>query len=363
MTQKVYDEDIDKSIEWSGDLNTGNLPVSGRAIQKFIKNNLEGRFGVLYYDQNNNRYRAFSDATNRDLWIADPINNTNLALGTWDAPAAYTMTYKLLTETTVYILNGQKGNYVRFTFDTVNKNNQPIGEAVSVTYNFKNGNNKKSIKKEYAAGTMVEFLLDDNIGVGTNRIQVVITGLNTFISTSFLITYDVVQLDLATSYDMATVNKTNILVIPYTLNGAGAKTTEFYIDGNKVTALGEDTATATSVSKSRTIDLSSFNLKDGIHNLQIRSYVVNNSQTFYSNTLYRSFIIDKSANLIGNYVGVGTDLPSGSLIATGNSLEIIVTQFEQFSISYFGYSSGAITTIPITVKLGTLTIASINATK
>ena len=208
----------------------------------------------------------------------------------------------------------------------------------------------------------MEFLLDDYINVCTNRIQVVITGLNTFISTSFLITYDVVQLDLATSYNMATVNKTNVLVVPYTLNGAGAKTTEFYIDGNKVTALGEDTATTTSVSKSRIIDLSSFNLQDGIHNLQIRSYVVNNSQTFYSNTLYRSFIIDKSANLIGNYVGVGTDLPSGSLIATGNSLEIIVTQFEQFSISYFGYSSGAVTNIPITVKLGTLTVSSINAT-
>lgn len=147
MTQKIYDQDIDKSIEWSGDSHTGNLPVSGRAIQKFIKNNLEGRFGVIYYDQNNNRYIAFSDATNKDLWLADPTNNTNLVLGTWDAPAAYTMTYKLLTETTVYILNGHKGNYVRFTFDTVNKNNQSASEAVSVTYNFTNGNTKKSIKK------------------------------------------------------------------------------------------------------------------------------------------------------------------------------------------------------------------------
>ena len=97
--------------------------------------------------QNNNRYIAFSDATNKDLWLADPTNNTNLVLGTWDAPAAYTMTYKLLTETTVYILNGHKGNYVRFTFDTVNKNNQSASEAVSVTYNFTNGNTKKSIKK------------------------------------------------------------------------------------------------------------------------------------------------------------------------------------------------------------------------
>lgn len=362
MAQKTWDNEITKTQDWGGDATTNNLQVSGNRVQEFIKNSLENKMGAIYYDTTNNRYLSFADVANRDLWIADPINNANLVLGTWDAPAAYTMTYKLLTETTVYILNGKNGNYIRFTFDTINKNNQPIGEAVSVTYNFTNGNTKKSIKKEYAAGTMVEFLLDNHIGVGTNRIQVVITGLTTFISTSFLITYDVVQLDLATSYDMATVNKTNILVIPYTLTGAGAKTTEFYIDGNKVTALGEDTATTTSVSKSRIIDLSSFNLEDGIHNLQIRSYVVNNSQTFYSNTLYRSFIIDKNENLIDNYVGVGTDLPSGSLIATGSNLEIIVTQFEQFSISYFGYSSGAVTTIPITVKLGNLTIASINAT-
>lgn len=357
MAQKVYDIDIDKSIEWSGDATTGNLPVSGRAIQKFLKDNLEKRFGILYYDQNNNRYLAFADATNRDLYISDPIANANLVLGTWDAPAAYTMTYNLLTDTTVYILNGQKGNYLRYTFDTLNKNNKSVGEAVSVTYKFSNGNTVNTLKKEYAAGTIVELLLDDYLLIGTNRIQVVITGLTTLVSTSFLITYNVVQLDLATSYDMAKVNTTDTLIIPYTLSGAGTKTTEFFIDGEKIDALGEDTTVTTSVSKSRNIDLSK--LSNGIHSIQIRSYVVSNSQTFYSKTLYRNFILDRNIGLVGNYIGIGVDLPVGTIIAAGSDVNLNVTQFESFSLQYFGYNSGALQILPILIKLDDVTIASV----
>ena len=127
MAQKTWDNEITKTQDWGGDATTNNLPVSGNRVQEFIKNSLENKMGTIYYDSTNNRYLSFADVANRDLWIADPINNANLVLGTWDAPAAYTMTYKLLTETTVYILNGKKGNYIIFTFDTVNKNNQTIG--------------------------------------------------------------------------------------------------------------------------------------------------------------------------------------------------------------------------------------------
>ena len=355
---KTYTGEIDKNIPWDGNNNTNNLPVAGSSIETFLKKQLNRRFGVLYYDEDNNRYIAFADTEARDTYISDPVNNTGLVLGTWDAPAAYTITYNLLTNTTIYILSGTKGNYIEYTFDTVNKSNQSVGESVSVTYNFTNGNNKTSVKKEYAAGTTVQFLLDDYISTGTNRIQVVISGLQTLVSTSFLITYVVVQLDLTTSYNMSKVNKDHILIVPYTLTGVGTKTTEFYIDGNKVDALGEDTVTASSVSKSRSIDLSGFNLSDGIHSLQIRSYVVNNSQTFYSKTLYRNFILDVAGKLKGNYVGVGTDLPIGIVIASGANLELDVIQFEQFSLNYFAYSSSAISSIPVTIKLNGLTISS-----
>ena len=40
MAKKIWDEPIDKYIDWGGDDNTNNLPVSGERVQEFIKNNI-----------------------------------------------------------------------------------------------------------------------------------------------------------------------------------------------------------------------------------------------------------------------------------------------------------------------------------
>lgn len=44
MAKKVYDEPINERTDWGGDNSTGNLPVSGRRVQEFIKNQLGGKF-------------------------------------------------------------------------------------------------------------------------------------------------------------------------------------------------------------------------------------------------------------------------------------------------------------------------------
>ena len=43
MAKNIYDEDIqitDLNIDWAGDENTGGKPLSGRVVQKFIKDNI-----------------------------------------------------------------------------------------------------------------------------------------------------------------------------------------------------------------------------------------------------------------------------------------------------------------------------------
>lgn len=40
---RIYDEEIDKRTDWGGDESTGNLPVSGRRVQEFIKKELNSK--------------------------------------------------------------------------------------------------------------------------------------------------------------------------------------------------------------------------------------------------------------------------------------------------------------------------------
>ena len=46
MAKKIWDEDITGyEQDWGGDGLTGNLPISGRAVQKFLKQELNSTVG------------------------------------------------------------------------------------------------------------------------------------------------------------------------------------------------------------------------------------------------------------------------------------------------------------------------------
>ena len=72
MAKQTWNNPIDKYTDWGGDASTDNLPVSGEMVQKFIKESLEGKAGIFYYDPTNNRYLVFADADSRDEYLADP---------------------------------------------------------------------------------------------------------------------------------------------------------------------------------------------------------------------------------------------------------------------------------------------------
>ena len=120
MAKKVYDEEINKHTDWGGDESTENLPVSGNRVQEFIKKTLNGKMGVIHYDTTNNRYIVFADNETKDSYLEDPTQ-TELILGTFDAPFNYTASISMITDTYVAILTGTTGNVIRFTFDVVNK--------------------------------------------------------------------------------------------------------------------------------------------------------------------------------------------------------------------------------------------------
>ena len=63
---------------------------------------------------------VFADNETKDSYLEDPTQ-TELILGTFDAPFNYTASISMITDTYVAILTGTTGNVIRFTFDVVNK--------------------------------------------------------------------------------------------------------------------------------------------------------------------------------------------------------------------------------------------------
>ena len=69
MAKQTWNNPIDKSVDWGGDVTTGGLPVSGEQVQKFIKETFDKKAGVFYNDNTNNRYLVFADAEATQLLI------------------------------------------------------------------------------------------------------------------------------------------------------------------------------------------------------------------------------------------------------------------------------------------------------
>ena len=76
----------------------------------------------------------------------------------------------------------------------------------------------------------------------------------------------------------------------FKVSGPGTKKVEWYIDGELLDFVKEeDEVVDTEVSRTKYIPLS--NLQQGKHSLQLRAYSVVNGENFYTNTLYRDFMV------------------------------------------------------------------------
>ena len=356
MAKKIWDNPIDKYTDWGGDETTDNLPVSGEMVQNFIKNNLENKIGILYYDTTDNRYLAFADAINRDLYLEDSITNRDLLLGSFDAPFNYNAEINLITPVYNAIFLDAKNNYIDFTFDIKNKNGQSTGDNVLCTYTFVRGNIKKVVSEQYRAGTSVHFNIDKYLAEGVTNITISVQGLSTLASTSISIIYQMVNLsltddlDISKVYDLSTGDKT--LTIPYNVSGYGTKVIEWYLDGIQLDYIkGEDEVVDINASRTKYITLS--NLSQGAHSLQYRVYTIINGERFYSDTLYRDLIVytGLNNNLI---VAKKAIIPFryGVLGPNDNLVLYNITQYIPYNLEFATYTHNSETPINVQVKVG-----------
>ena len=151
MAGNVSNNDIlNMSQDWGRDASNG-LPYSGRAVQKFIKEQLGSKMGHFYYDTSGNRYLVFADEASKDEYVANPTK-TELILGSFDAPFNYEAVINLLSDSYVAVQFGTTGNVVEFTFTTKNKSGDEIPEDVVCTFTIIRGSTKKKISQRYRAG-------------------------------------------------------------------------------------------------------------------------------------------------------------------------------------------------------------------
>ena len=59
MATILWEHEINKNVDWGGDITTGGAPVSGKYVQQFIKDTLAKKFGYLYFDRTNLKYLIF----------------------------------------------------------------------------------------------------------------------------------------------------------------------------------------------------------------------------------------------------------------------------------------------------------------
>jgi hypothetical protein len=183
MAKQTWNNPIDKNVDWGGDTSTEGLPVSGEMVQKFIKDSLNGKAGLFYYDTSNNRYIVFADEQTRDEYLDDPTK-TELIIGTFDAPFNYSAEITMFTPSYSAVFLGSTGNYIDFSFDIKNKQGSSTGESVTVTYTFIHNATKKIVTETRKYGETVHLNVDEYLLEGSNTIIVGITGQTTLAATT-----------------------------------------------------------------------------------------------------------------------------------------------------------------------------------
>ena len=364
MARNVWDEPIDKNIPWDGNEDTNNLPVRGSRVEEFLKGSLNSKIGVLFYDTTNNRYLAFADEEERDKYIADPTQ-TDLVLGTFDAPFNYTAEINLASKTYNAVFIGSSGHYIDFTFDVKNKQGASTGESVIVKYTFMRGSNKREVSEIKPFGSAVHFNIDKYLAEGTNTIIVSVTGQNTLAATSVAITYEVVNLQLNDMLDISKVydltGGTAQLEVPYSISGYGTKIVEWYIDGEMLDYVrAEDEIVESNTTRTKHITLS--NLSQGVHSLQFRAYTTVNGELFYTSTLYRDIIVytGVKSDMI---IAIATSIPSeyGIIGSDGKVALYDMVQYVPYTLRFATYSPSNTSNVEVKVKVDNSVKATLNS--
>lgn len=260
------------------------------------------------------------------------------------APAPYTCSLKNYTDN-VSILEGTKGNYLEFEFQTIDGNGVLLNETVEITYTFVNNGVSQQTAGVYTGGTKVRMLIDNYLKSGSNSITIIARGRTSQVNSSPLVlTWNVVSIGISSTFSVAQAQKqeangnVNMLVTYHTW-GAFDKNVEFYIDSQIVSNLNQFISASNDMTEdesvARSVDIS-MPLTPGKHTLQMRTRVMIGDEVFYTKTLYYEFVVTGVEQTV---VNVAQELPSGHLVDDVNPLMFEAEQYVMCSINWGYYTS------------------------
>lgn len=257
MATVLFDGTLRKDQDWGDPQNNGQ-PASGRAVQQFIKDTLNKKFGYLDYHRDISQYYVFADQADAEDYNRDPITYVDLLLAQFNAPAPYELRIPEFSETNVTTLLSAENRKISFRFFILDKTQNPNPDNLSIRVSITTSSYSKilpiingshttdwNVKDENGnyIGSLVEIPLDEYLtSEDTYTISLILTGNDTKVTGSLTFTYKVVALDFDMIFDDNSIpyypfdNNERSISTKIMYNGAPAnnKIIDIFIDGEEL---------------------------------------------------------------------------------------------------------------------------------
>lgn len=368
MANKYYEGDITLKTDWGGDSTTDNLPVIGSKVQKVIKEGINSKVGYVgrvektgqgFYvlTRDEETFNAYVETISDENPFGDlTMDGVN---GRFDAPFNYKMNITLINPESGYksTLVGSTGNVIKFKAETLDNNNTPQSESMTITYKVKTeGGVESTFTAIYDGDTAskgIEYNLDGKLGTGVNTVTINAVGMNTGISAMRRITYRLIDMSFTDKFDISkryqfTSDGTLAMTIGYDLKGVGKTKILWYFDGNHH-ATDEIANLNPNISNtSRTFYFTESGnewLIPGVHNIQMSMVCKDgdSGEEFQTPIYYREFIVEKTPTVLSTpYIVRKTSFDSikGFLPNGENPTIYNAKQFDNVEIEFAAYYNG-----------------------
>ena len=212
MAKQVYNEPIDRTVDWGGDGNTGNMPVSGAMVQKFIKDTFNEKFGYCRTVEDVAQF--FATEEDAVLYDENPNDNASLLLNKINLPSGGGSTsqqYYVRTENNLenrnFATSAGKACNVMFTYRSQVKISpempyEDTGERGHVTISVRlKGRVYEDVAEFYCvSGEMCVFDVSEYLVSGENDVKVSVVGEDT-LQTAPALVYTITLTSLSISAD------------------------------------------------------------------------------------------------------------------------------------------------------------------
>ena len=347
---EVWNDKIDRSVDWGGCEATNGLPVAGSVVQDFIKSELNSKVGYIYHDTIGSQYLCFATEEDKDAYLKD-TSKTELIIGSMVAPSSYVAKIKVDSYYNA-VLIGQKENYLNFTYDITN-NDESFPDNIRYTITVTKNGKTSTLNGTGIYGKPVSINIDEFLTTeGTTEFAVSITGQTTNVTGAAVITYEVVNLVFTSDYDISqvydlTADIVDPLVINYSIFGSSnVKYIDWYIDGKLNSTDTIQGGTAEAVIDNKRFSVAG--LEHGVHNVQFMAYVIVNGENFYTDTLYREFFVISDKSNKAPMIAYETSIPKAFGVISELKTYGAV-QYEPYTLTYAVYNPNNLDVIPVQI--------------